>query len=139
MSIEHSRIKTLSPLIRSFYDWVVSNDWTPYIEVNVQVEGTNVPKEFIKDDKITLNIAPAAVKDLHITSELIDFYARFSGVVRRVQVPIQAVLAIYARENARGIILAVEEESPTTSPTSTTPISADVAAGKGKPALKIVK
>lgn len=103
MKNDHPAMTSFKPyLIRAFHEWIVDNELTPYIDVNTRVPKTEVPQEYIKDNKITLNIAPSAVKDLRLDNNLISFYARFSGVVQFVQVPIRAVLAIYAKENGQG-------------------------------------
>lgn len=91
-------------LIRAFYDWIVDNQKTPYILVDAEVEGVQVPREFVKDGHIVLNISPMACQGLHIQNDRIIFSARFSGVALQVCIPPKAVQAIYARENGRGMI-----------------------------------
>ncbi len=91
-------------LIRAFYDWIVDNQLTPYILVDAEIEGVQVPREFVKDGHIVLNISPMACQGLHIQNDRIIFSARFSGVALQVCVPPKAVQAIYARENGRGMI-----------------------------------
>src|SRR5574337_415365 len=91
-------------LIRAFYDWIVDNHLTPYILVDAEMEGVQVPQEFVKDGHIVLNISPMACQGLHIQNDRILFSARFSGVALQVCVPPKAVQAIYARENGRGMI-----------------------------------
>lgn len=137
---------TFSPkpyLIRAFYEWIVDNQWTPYITVNATLPGTDVPKEHVQDGKIILNLSPTAVKDLHLNNDCIDFYARFSGVVKLIRVPIRSVLAIYARENGQGSVFNEneEEESEQTafSPSSTIADTDSPTYSKGKPTLRIVK
>ncbi len=126
-------------LIRAFHEWIVDNELTPYIEVNTKIPGTDVPHEYIKENKITLNIAPLAVKDLHLTNELIDFYARFSGVVRLVRVPIQAVLAIYAKENGHGTAFGEEEKASSSEVVLESSEKNTQQHKKGKPDLRIVE
>lgn len=123
-------------LIRAFYEWIVDNHWTPYIIVNTLIPGTQVPEEYIEDSKITLNIAPAAVKDLSLGNDRIDFYARFSGIVNFIHVPVKAILAIYAYENGRGSAFGEEEEEENevkAEPLSVQPHN------QRKPVLRIVK
>jgi stringent starvation protein B len=124
-------------LIRAFYDWIVDNNWTPYIAVNASIPGTQVPEEHVQDNKITLNIAPQAVKELHLNNDIIDFYARFSGVVKVIRVPIRAVLAIYASENGRGNVFSEEEEEAYSQ--SDPPASKLEPMNTGRPTLRIVK
>lgn len=139
MSIDNNMTSPKPHLIRAFYEWIVENKLTPYVEVNPCVEGINIPLEHMKEGRVVLNIAPSAVKDLSLTNQWIDFYARFSGVVTLVQVPIQAVLAIYAHENGQGTAFYEDEEngkghSPEISAEGGPPVPP-----KGKPTLKIVK
>ena len=131
-------------LIRAFHEWIVANELTPYIDVNTKISGTDVPKEYIKNNRIILNIAPTAVKDLRLNNDLIAFYARFSGVVRLVHVPVRAVLAIYAKENGHGTAFNEEEEDKAALSLATSgaePIEGEKTgqAKKGKPDLRIVE
>ncbi|WP_127959010.1 ClpXP protease specificity-enhancing factor [Serratia microhaemolytica] len=89
-------------LLRAFYDWLLDNQLTPHLVVDVTCPGVQVPMEFARDGQIVLNIAPRAVGNLQLADEEVSFNARFGGVPRRVQVPMAAVLAIYARENGAG-------------------------------------
>ncbi|MBI5447100.1 MAG: ClpXP protease specificity-enhancing factor [Gammaproteobacteria bacterium] len=118
-------------LLRAFFDWINDNQLTPYLAVNADVPGTLVPRQHVEAGKITLNISPSAIRDLTLGNDILSFSARFSGILTRVTVPIKAVLAIYARENGRGMVFG-EEETETDPPPSTTDKS-------GKPKLTIVK
>ncbi|MGL4734641.1 MAG: ClpXP protease specificity-enhancing factor [Enterovibrio sp.] len=89
-------------LLRAFYDWLVENTLTPHIVVDATLPNVQVPPEYVRDDKIVLNIAPRALGDLRITSESISFNARFSGKSMHIVVPMYALEAIYARENGMG-------------------------------------
>lgn len=97
-------------LIRAFYEWIVDNGLTPYVLVNATLEGVIVPEKYIKDGQIVLNVSPQAVEDLHMTNEIVHFDARFSGTLMHVVVPVFSVVAIYAHENARGMVFTEEEE-----------------------------
>lgn len=118
-------------LIRSLYEWIVDNDLTPYLLVNAEDEGAIVPPQFIEDGKIVLNIRPQAVEGLLLGNELIEFNARFSGKSMHLIVPVAAVLAIYAKENGRGMIFDREEEAENGTPAEKKP--------SGKPNLRIIK
>lgn len=135
-------------LIRAFYEWIVDNNCTPYILVNATRDGVNVPEEHIKDGQIILNIAPAAVQNLLINDELLEFDGRFSGVARPVFMPISAVMGIYARENGQGMIFEADGTNPDPSgPGSDSDSKAgdgESSSGQGKkssrkPALRVVK
>lgn len=121
-------------LIRALYEWIDDNQLTPHLLVDATLEGVNVPLQFVEDGRIVLNVSASATHDLLLGNESVRFYARFGGVDTAVEVPIDAVLAIYARENGQGMMFA--EESGTTPPT---PEGSGPDSGKGKPALKLVK
>ncbi len=99
-------------LIRAFYDWIVDNHCTPHLVVNVHATHVDVPNEYVENGQIVLNIALSAVSAFKLGEEAIEFQARFGGRVRSVYVPHRAVLAIYARENGRGMVFAEEEDEP---------------------------
>lgn len=99
-------------LIRAFYDWIVDNHCTPHIVVNATASDVEVPEEYIDGGQIVLNIAVAAVHGLHLGDDAIEFQARFGGRVRRVYTPISSVLAIYAKENGRGMVFSEEDGDP---------------------------
>lgn len=89
-------------LIRAIYEWISDNDLTPQILVDATKFGVIVPKEHIKNGQIVLNISEKATGALVISNEIIEFFARFSGISRKITIPIGAVLGIYARENGAG-------------------------------------
>jgi len=95
-------------LLRAFYDWLLDNQLTPHLVVDVNQPGVSVPMEFARDGQIVLNIAPRAVGGLELGNADVRFNARFGGVPREVFVPIAAVLAIYARENGAGTMFEPE-------------------------------
>ena len=96
-------------LFRAMHEWMTDSGHTPHVVVDAAVDGVVVPKEYIKDDKIVLNISYAAAHNLDIDNERIEFEARFGGVPQRVAVPMQAVLGIYARETGQGMIFSDTE------------------------------
>ena len=91
-------------LIRAIYQWIVDNGATPHVLVDASVEGVFVPLEYVENNKIILNIGPMAAHGLTLGNEVIEFSARFAGNSRQVTVPVEAVLAIYARENGQGMV-----------------------------------
>jgi len=96
-------------LIRSFYEWIVDNNCTPHIVVNAEYLGADVPREYIEGGQIVLNIAMSAVQALSLGNDTITFQARFNGKARYVSIPVNAVMAIYARENGRGMVFTEDE------------------------------
>ena len=96
-------------LLRAIWEWCCDNGFTPYVAVVVD-ERTRVPREFVRDGQIVLNIGGEATNKLQMGNELIEFQARFGGVARELSVPISQVAAIYARENGTGMAFEVGEE-----------------------------
>ena len=121
-------------LVRAIYDWIVDNALTPYLLVNAEATGVEVPRQHVDKGKIVLNINPRAVAGLQMLNDRIEFNARFGGVPMQVYIPIAAVLAIYAQENGRGMMFNEDEEQPPTPPESP-----DGAPRPGRPSLKVVK
>jgi len=97
-----SEIPTKPYLLRAIYEWCTDNSYTPYIAVWVD-DQTRVPREYVKDGEIVLNVSPTATTGLTMANDYIQFNARFSGVSRDIVVPVDNVLAIYARENGQGM------------------------------------
>jgi stringent starvation protein B len=104
-------ISNRSYLLRAFYDWIIDNRLTPYILLDAEFPHVEVPKQYVKDGKITLNVSLDAVLNLQIDTKAIQFEASFSGQSMLVYAPIKAVLAIYARENGQGMVFSAEENS----------------------------
>ena len=118
-------------LIRAFYEWIVDNNCTPHIVVNADILGTDVPREYIDGGQIVLNIAMSAVQSLSLGNELIHFQARFNGIAREVNIPIKAVMAIYARENGRGMVFTEDDDGEEPPPEEKTTKSTSGSKGKG--------
>ena len=89
-------------LIRALHDWCTDNGFTPYIAVFVD-DHVQVPKEYVKNNEIVLNVGFEATSSLKLGNERIEFKARFGGTSREIAVPIDHVIAIYARENGQGM------------------------------------
>jgi stringent starvation protein B len=89
-------------LIRALHDWCTDNGFTPYIAVYVD-ETVRVPKEYVKNSEIVLNVGFEATSALKLGNETIEFKARFGGSSREIAVPVDHVIAIYARENGQGM------------------------------------
>jgi len=128
-------------LIRAIYDWVIDNGFTPYLLVNAENDYAMIPRDYVEDGKIVLNINPSAISDLQLGNDYIMFNARFSGKAMEVSVPIVAVLAIYARENGQGMMFDENNTNlPPTPPENTTPPEQPQPPKKSqKPQLKVVK
>jgi stringent starvation protein B len=95
-------------LLRALYDWISDNDLTPYLLVDARVSGVRVPAFAVRDGQVVLNVAMRAVADLELGNDRVRFKARFGGVSHAVEVPVGAVLAIYAHENGQGMMFPAE-------------------------------
>jgi stringent starvation protein B len=101
-------------IARALYDWLVDNDLTPQIVVNAEVEGVEVPRDYVTNGQIVLNIGVSAVGEFSMNNDAIAFSARFGGKATRLMVPMEALLAIYARENGVGMVFGHEPVLPVT-------------------------
>ncbi|MGK6309701.1 ClpXP protease specificity-enhancing factor [Variovorax sp. DT-64] len=100
-------------LIRALYEWCTDNGFTPYVAVQVD-DTVQVPREYVKNGEIVLNISFDATSSLKLGNDFIEFKARFAGTAREISVPVGRVIAIYARENGQG--MAFPAPAPTAAP-----------------------
>jgi stringent starvation protein B len=124
------------------HEWMVDNGLTPHLIVAAR-DGLELPAEHVKDGKIVLNVSYAATRDLTLGNTTITFETRFGGVPRRLALPIDAVLGIYARENGQGMLFPDEPSPDAPPPPSDTPPPAAPppapSGDGGRPKLKVVK
>lgn len=124
-------------ILRAFYQWITDNRCTPYILVDTHLLGVLVPQQHVNDDgQIVLNISESAAASLTMDNYAIRFNARFSGVPTDIQVPVGAVVGIYARENGQGMVFEAEETPEPPEPTPPTSLGKK---SMKKPALRVVK
>ena len=90
-------------LVRAMHEWMTDSGKTPHLVIDAAISGVQVPVEHVKDGKIVLNCGYAAVKNLVLGNDEIEFEARFSGTPYLIRVPMEAVLGIYARESSEGL------------------------------------
>lgn len=114
-------------LIRALYEWCTDNGLTPYVAVQVD-DTVQVPREYVKDGEIVLNISFDATSALKLGNELIAFSARFAGKAREIMIPVDRVIAIYARENGQGMAF------PRAVPQASPPVAGSAMAGATAPA-----
>ena len=95
-------------LIRAMYEWCTDHSFTPYVAVKVDAS-VQVPRDFVQGGEIVLNISFDATSSLQLGNEFIEFKARFGGKPRDIMVPINRVMAIYARENGQGMSFPVSD------------------------------
>jgi stringent starvation protein B len=131
-------------LIRALHEWCIDNGFTPLITVHVDAD-TQVPREHVKDKEIVLNLSFDATSGLKLGNDYIEFKARFSGVARDIVVPVNRVVAIYARENSQGMafpnlpVVGNVPNEDTMSENAVKTEQAPNAPASTRPALKIVK
>ncbi|MBP9061237.1 MAG: ClpXP protease specificity-enhancing factor [Rhodoferax sp.] len=94
-------------LIRAMYEWCTDNGFTPYVAVAVD-ESVQVPREYVKDGEIVLNISMDATSSLKLGNDFVEFKGRFAGTAREIMLPVTHILAIYARENGQGMAFPLE-------------------------------
>lgn len=89
-------------LIRALHEWCTDNGLTPHLAVRVD-GSVQVPREYVNDGEIVLNVGLDATSALQLGNDFIEFKARFGGKPRDIMVPVGRVIAIYARENGQGM------------------------------------
>jgi len=115
MEVETGMMSSTRPyLLRALYEWITDNGLTPHILLDAAAAGLALPGQHVVDGKLVLNIGPDAVRGLHIDNEVLRCSARFGGVATPLQIPVQCVQAVYARENGKGIVFSAEEDGPGT-------------------------
>jgi len=110
MTSASSATSTRPYLIRALYEWCTDNGFTPYVAVRVD-DTVQVPREYVKNGEIVLNVSMDATSSLKLGNEFIEFKARFAGIARDIMVPVGRVIAIYARENGQGMAFPLEESA----------------------------
>lgn len=120
-------------LLRAINEWLIDNDLTPYLLVNAEHENVQVPSDYVDNGKIVLNLSPSAIQQLNMDNNAISFNARFSGSPTSIYIPIEACMAIYSKENGKGMVFNEEKNDG--------PDGSDDSGKKNlsKPNLKIVK
>ena len=142
-------------LLRAVYDWISDNGLTPYILVDAAQPGVRVPPHTIREGRVVLNLAVRAVANLELGNERIRCLARFGGVSHAIDVPVDAVMAIYAHENGQGMMFPREEAGAARSSTAenqdapqedggkseapAAPESSGSPPPKGPPKLRVIK
>ena len=118
-------------LIRALYDWCTDNGLTPYVAVLVD-DTVQVPREYVKNGEIVLNISFDATSSLKLGNDFIEFKARFAGTARDIMVPVNRVIAIYARENGQGMAFPVPVQGGASDLPARSPLSSVPAAGSAQ-------
>ncbi len=113
-------------LVRAIYEWCSDHSYTPYVAVQVD-DSVQVPREYVRNGEIVLNVSFDATSGLKLGNEYIEFKARFGGVSREIMVPMHRVLAIYALENGQGMAFPVLPFDHAAGPRSFTPVPPGIA------------
>ncbi|HVE55015.1 MAG TPA: ClpXP protease specificity-enhancing factor [Ramlibacter sp.] len=125
-------------LIRALYEWCTDNGFTPYVAVLVD-DTVQVPREYVKNGEIVLNISYDATSSLKLGNDFIEFKARFAGTAREIMVPVSRVIAIYARENGQGMAFPVPVPTPAEDAGKPSPLTSVPAAPAESPEGKVVQ
>jgi len=137
-------------LLRAMHEWMTDNDLTPHIVIDIGAAQTPLPVEYAKDGKLVINVSYSATQNLLISNESASFDARFGGVSRHLEVPIQAIVGIYARESGQGMIFSSEsgpldeanrpeESTQSETESETRKDSGNKKSERSRPTLKIIK
>ena len=118
-------------LVKAIKEWIQDNGLTPYLMINAEENGVEVPIEHVKDGRIILNISPSAIRNFYASDEGIGFSGRFSGTAREIFSPVGAVVGIFAKENGKGMWFSDQIEPSPSGP--------EVGDKKSKPKLKLVR
>ena len=126
-------------LIRAIYEWIVANECTPYLVIDAEKPNVQVPQDHIEDGRIVMNISPVACQGLHIENDRVVFSARFDGGAEQIFAPPSAIIAIYAKENGRGMAFGDDDDDELPPSTPDDMSTTDGKPKKGRPNLTVVK
>lgn len=121
-------------LIRAMFEWIIDNEWTPHFQVDADYPNITIPRQFVQDSIIVLNVHPNAVKQLDLSNDWIYFRARFQGVEQEISFPPEAVIGVFSRESGQGMPFPKEPY-----PDENTAVAPIKKAKSKKPHLSIVK
>ena len=120
-------------LLRAMHQWIAECGHTPHVIVDAAREGAEVPRAYVNDGKIVLNLSESATKHLSLGNDEVEFNARFAGIEHHVRFPVSAVLGIYAKETGEGMVFSEQDLGPEP------PRPSQAEEGGRRPQLKVVK
>jgi stringent starvation protein B len=120
-------------LLRAMHEWITECGHTPHVIVDADRDGTEVPRAFVKEGRIVLNLSESATQRLRMGNEEIEFDARFDGTRYHVRFPVSAVLGVYAKETNEGMVFTEQDLGPEP------PRPSQSEEGARRPQLKVVK
>lgn len=106
------RISRRPYLLRAMHQWMTDSGFTPHVIVNAEAPEAQVPRAYVRDGKIVLNLSYSATDALDIGNDWVQFAARFAGVVQQVRFPVSAVLGVYAKETGEGMVFSEQDGGP---------------------------
>ena len=121
------------------HEWISDNQQTPHMVVDASMSGVEVPRQYVQDGKIILNVSLNATSGLNLGNDHVMFRARFGGATHDVTVPIAAVMGIYARETGQGMIFSEADAPVPPTETPPEPPSGGTEPKRVRPTLKVVK
>lgn len=137
---EAPAVKSRRPyLLRAMHEWISDNHQTPHIVVDATLHGVEVPQQYVQSGKIILNVSLSATSGLVLGNEFVTFRARFGSATYNVQVPVAAVLGIYARETGQGMIFSDADAPPPPTAQAPTEPTSPAEPKRSKPKLTVVK
>ena len=132
-------------LLRAMHEWISDSQCTPHIVVDAGASGVEVPRHYVRDGKIVLNVSWTATAQLKLGNDELSFSGRFGGTPMNVRIPMESILAIYARETGQGMIFGEEEATPPPGgkppdgPAPQKPTDAKPPSAEGRARFKVVK
>ena len=109
--MEDNTVSKKPYFIRAMFEWISDNGYTPHLLIDASFENMSIPRKFVENERITLNISSSATRNLTIDSDMISFDARFEGKTMNVQLPYEAVINIFARETGEGMAFSSEQDT----------------------------
>lgn len=126
-------------LLRAMHEWIGDSGCTPHVIVDAGVTGVEVPLQFVQDGKIVLNLSRSAADQLVLGNDELSFRGRFGGAAMNVRIPVEAVLAIYARETGQGMIFTEDDAPPPGGESPVQPARPEARSPATRSHLKVVK
>ncbi len=102
-------------LLRAMHEWLTDNTQTPHLVVDATVDGVQVPRQYVRDGKIVLNVSYEATSGLLLKNDAVSFGARFGGVAHEVRLPMRSIVGIYSRESGQGMVFTDDDMPPPSS------------------------
>jgi stringent starvation protein B len=113
------------------HEWLTDNTQTPHLVVDAGVDGVQVPRQYVRDGKIVLNVSYEATSGLLLKNDWVSFGARFGGVAHEVRIPLRAILGIYSRESGQGMVFSDDDLPPTDDVPPSPPVTPTPPTGGG--------